>query len=279
MNNLRSILKTGLIMMVGAIAITLCASLSFAIDDNLPMIDPSKVPDNVLITYDTPNPVNATQMIINAPDKTIMDFSSFNIANNRSVQVVLPTYDNGTLASFLARDSSGNPSNINGNLSCNGLFMLVNTNGINVGPTANINVASLVLSTRDITNSNFVSANYIFEKQLDQETDRLLLNQGTITISQGGFGVLIAGAVENSGIIVCPLGTIALAGGNHVRLDISSNKLISIAIDEEVADYVYDYDGNKITDQIKNSGSLIANGGTVILGLSHYQVYSRRLSI
>ena len=257
-------LKTGLVISAVAL-IAMCASSSFAFDDNLPTIDPANVPDNVLITYDTPNPVNATQMTINAPDKTIMNFSSFNISNNYSVNVVLPTYDNGSLASFLARDVGGNASNINGILNCNGLFILTNTNGINVGSTGQINAASLILSTRDITNSNFLSANYVFEKQLSSQTDRLLLNRGTITISQGGFGVLIAGAIENQGLIVCPMGTVALAGGDLVRLDISANKLISIAIDEETASDIYDYNGNRITDQIKNSGSLIANGGTVIL--------------
>jgi len=129
-------MKTGLIMMVALAALgSFCASASFALDDNLPTIDPANVPDNVMITYDTPNSVNATQMIITAPDKTIMDFSSFNISNNYSVQIVLPTYDNGMLASFLARDSSGSASNINGILNCNGLFILTNTNGINIGET------------------------------------------------------------------------------------------------------------------------------------------------
>jgi len=248
-----------MIMAIGLIASAFFLSIAFA--DDLPTIEPNLIPQGVNITYEN----NNTNMTINAPDKTIMDFSSFNISNNYSVNVVLPTYDNGSLASFLARDSSGNPSNINGSLNCNGLFMLVNTSGINIGSTGSINAASLVLSTRDITNTNFLSANYIFEKQLDQQTDRLLLNQGTITISEGGFGVLIAGAVENQGLIVCPMGTVVLAGGNHVRLDVSNNGFLSILIDEEVADTVYDHNGNKVTDQIKNSGSIIANGGTVIL--------------
>ncbi len=177
-------------------------------------------------------------MIVNALDKTIMNFSSFNIAKDYTFQANLPNYENGNMASFLARDVGGLSSNIHGSLNCNGLFILTNVNGINIGSTAQINTGSLILSTRDITNTNFLSANYIFEKQLNNQTDRLLLNKGTITISKGGFGVLIAGAIDNQGIIVCPMGTIALAGGDCVRLDLSANGMISVAIDKEAADTV-----------------------------------------
>ena len=257
------ITKIGLLIMTGLMLSSLLwCGVSNAANENLPTINPNDIPNGVSITFDRSNPASAvnTTMIVNAPDKTIMNFSSFNVGTGYTVNVNLPNNS----SSFLARDIGGSSSNLNGSLNCNGVFMLVNTNGINVGPNANINVGSLVLSTRNITDTNFVNANYIFEKQLDQQTDRLLLNQGTITISRGGFGVLIAGAVENRGIIVCPMGTIALAGGDCVRLDISSNKLISIAIDKEVAGTVYDYNNKPITSQLNNSGYIEANGGTVI---------------
>lgn len=206
---------TGLVMIAGAIfasTLFLCP-LVLAANDDLPTINPSNVPNNVSITFDKSNPTDSvnTKMVINAPDKTVMDFSSFNISKSYTVYVVLPNLNNGQLASFLARDLSGNASYINGTLNCNGLFVLTNTSGINIGDTGRINSQALILSTRDITNTNFVNGNYIFEKSIASQTDRLLLNRGTITISQGGFGVLIAGAIENQGVIVCPMGTIALA--------------------------------------------------------------------
>jgi len=264
MKRVRWTVKTGMMMMGLAIFISiLSCNIARANDTDLPVIDPSKVPDNVLITYDKTNPADVvnTKMIIQAPDKTIMNFDSFNISKDYTVDVRLPD----ATSSFLARDLSGNYSYLNGTLNCNGLFILTNTNGINVGPDAHINTQALILSTRDITNTNFVDGKYIFEKQIDQQRDRLLLNRGEITISKGGFGVLIAGAVENQGVIICPMGTIALAGGDCVRLDISSNKLISLAIDREVADTIYDYNNNPITSQINNTGTLQANGGVIIL--------------
>ena len=231
-----------------------------ASNGNLPVIDMGSLQAGVTVVN-----IDNVQTITSTLEQTIINATSSNIAAGSTVKFVGPTYDNGAMASFLFRDIGNSPSNIDGNILSNSFLVWVNQNGINIGADAHIDAPSLVLSTRDITDSNFLSANYIFEKQLDQETDRLLLNKGTITISQGGFGVLIAGAVENQGVIVCPLGTIVLAGGSHVQLGISSNKFLSIVIDDEQANDVYDYAGNKVKDQLKNSGSLIANGGMVIL--------------
>ena len=267
MKNIFEVKNMCLKLLAGFAVITaslLCVSISSALDDqsvnpNLPVIDMSSLPNGVSV-----NTSGNVQTITTTLDKTIINAQSSNIGAGYTVNFVAPTYDNGNLPSILFRDIGTNPSNINGTVNSNAFLVWVNTNGINIGSTGQINAPSLVLSTRDITNTNFLSANYIFEKQLDKETDRLLLNRGTITISQGGFGVLIAGAIENQGIIVCPVGTIALAGGDAVRLDISSNKLISIAIDREVADTILDYENNPITKQLNNTGTIQANGGTVI---------------
>jgi len=47
----------------------------------------------------------------------------------------------------------------------------------------------------------------------------MILNEGDITISDGGFGVMIAGAIENKGTIMARIGKIALAGGDKVRIE------------------------------------------------------------
>ena len=142
---------------------------------------------------------------------------------------------------------------------------LVNTSGINIGPTANIDGTNIVISTRDITDSNFISGDYVFEKLSEDYQDMLLLNQGKITISEGGFGVLIAGAIKNEGVIVANAGKIVLAGCDAVKLDMDSSGLISIAIEAKTASTIMDYSGNPITEQIENQGTIDAPGGQVIL--------------
>ena len=202
-----------------------------------------------------------TTMVIEASDNAIVNYSSFDIMENETVVVKLPSVDSEILNRVLG-DSA---SQLMGGLSCNGVFILVNPSGIYVGPAANIDAAGLILSTRDILNSDFLSGNHLFQKITEDQAEKLLLNEGDIKIHDGGFGVLIAGAIENKGIITAPIGKIVLASGDAVKLDISGGGLISVAIDKKVASGIKDYEGNPITDQIKSTGTIDAEGGVVIL--------------
>ncbi|MFH2138803.1 MAG: GLUG motif-containing protein [Candidatus Omnitrophota bacterium] len=204
---------------------------------------------------------NSSTLQINATDKSIINYATFNIGPGESVIINLPYLND----EILNRVLSANPSLLLGNLTCNGRLILINEAGLYFGPNAVVDAGSLIASTRDITNSNFLSGNYVFEKNPDQLADMLLLNEGTINIREGGFGVLIAGGIENKGTIIAPMGTIALACGDAVTLDIASGGMISIAIDKEVASTILDRNGNPITDAIKNLGTLEANGGMVLL--------------
>ena len=238
---------------ITAIVITclLCTGYAYG----LPKID-EVVAGEVKIEVTDPSTMNIT-----ASDNTIINYSSFNILENESVFITLPSVE----SSILNRDIGGSPSDLLGNLSCNGLFILVNESGIYVGPNANIDAASLVLSTRDITNPDFLSGNYMFRKLSEEEVNALLLNEGSVNIRPGGFGAFISGAIENRGVIATSIGRIALAGGDAVKLDISGNGLISVIIEEPVARTILDFQGNPITDQIRNTGSIEAAGGAVIL--------------
>jgi len=202
-----------------------------------------------------------TTLNINASDRAIINYRSFDIRENESVIINLPDVNNAILNRVLGDKAS----DILGNLTCNGIFVLVNRNGIYFGPKANIDVGGLIASTRDITNSDFLDSKYVFGKMSGEQLDSLLLNAGTINIRRGGFGVLIAGAVENQGTIISYVGTVAMAAGDMVRLDISGNRLISLAIDQPTASTIVDRNGNPVTDQLKNTGTINADGGMVLL--------------
>ncbi|MFH0763614.1 MAG: DUF2341 domain-containing protein [Candidatus Omnitrophota bacterium] len=236
----------------------------------LPEIDHVESGD-VNVQYAGPN-----SMTITASDHSIINYSSFNIAQNETVMVMLPSSN----SDILNRVTGSGASQLLGSLDCNGIFILVNTSGINIGPNATITANGLVLSTRDIANSDFMNSEYVFRKLTGAEKDMLLVNQGTINIRRGGFGVLIAAGIENSGVISAPLGKIALAGGDAVKIGVSGGGLISVAIEEKTASSILDASGNPITDQIKSTGTISAPGGTVILNAqSINKVFTRAINL
>ncbi|MCM8760827.1 MAG: filamentous hemagglutinin N-terminal domain-containing protein [Candidatus Omnitrophica bacterium] len=205
--------------------------------------------------------VQENTLTVTASDKAIINYKSFDIAQNEKVIFNLPT----TTSAVLNRVHSPDPTNIQGLLQCNGIFILVNQSGIYVAPGANVNAASMILSTRDINNSDFLAGRYSFHKVSQNGFDMLLLNEGNLAVSKGGFLALVAGAIENKGVITARSGTIALAAGNAVKFEIAGNNMISVAVTEPVAEQILDFEGKPVKDQIKNTGSLNAEGGTIIL--------------
>jgi filamentous hemagglutinin family protein len=101
---------------------------------------------------------DAATLNINASDKAIINYKSFDIKENESVMINLPAVDNEILNRVLGDQASS----ILGKLTCNGIFIIVNKNGIYFGPGANVDVAGLIASTRDITNSDFLDSKHIF---------------------------------------------------------------------------------------------------------------------
>ena len=57
-----------------------------------------------------------------------------------------------------------------------------------------------------------------------------VINQGSISVSNGGFAILAAPYVQNTGFIKADLGTIALAGTNKFTLDLRGDGLINFVV-------------------------------------------------
>ena len=98
--------------------------------------------------------------------------------------------------------------------------------------------------------------------------DASIVNRGTITASSGGFAALVAPGVRNSGTITATLGTVALASGNSFTLDMYGDKLITLAVGDQIASKVIDVaTGRPLKSLVSNTknGVLSANGGRVEL--------------
>ena len=191
-------------------------------------------------------------------DKIAINWQSFSIGSNQSVMFMQPSASASALNNVIG--SLG--SSIQGTLNANGQVILTNPNGININPNANIDVASLIASTLNISTQDFINNLYRFSQDPDQELG-YILNEGTIRVSD--FVALIAPGVENKGVMVANLGTASVVAGEEVTVDFVGDGLINFSITKAVAGTVLDNEGNPISDQINNSGAIQANGGQVIL--------------
>ena len=139
---------------------------------------------------------------------TIINWQTFSINAGELTKFVQPSSSSAALNRVLG----GQTSFINGTLSANGQVYLLNGNGIVVGPGGVINTAGFTGSTRDISDSDFLSGNLHFVGSGDGGVKNL----GKIT-ALGGDVVLIGKTVDNQGAVNAS-GTAGLVAGDDVLL-------------------------------------------------------------
>ena len=189
-------------------------------------------PGNMTITQTTPN--------------VAINWQSFGVRAGESVQFVQP----GSSSVALNRVIGSDPSNILGSLTANGKVFLVNPNGILFGAGASVNVGGLVASTLAISDADIMANNYKFSGAGAGS----VLNQGTINAADGGYVALLGANVSNQGVIAAQLGTIALAAGEAVTLDMAGDKLLNVTVDQ-----------GALNALVENGGMIRADGGQVLL--------------
>ncbi len=134
-----------------------------------------------------------TVTVNQSSSKAIVDWHSFNIDPSESNIFHQPGAD----SVILNRVTGGEgPSQILGTLKANGQVFLVNPDGILFGKDATVDVGSLVATTHDLFDGDFLSGNYKFG--LSGNPKASVVNQGTITVDDGGFAALVAPGVRNA---------------------------------------------------------------------------------
>ena len=216
-----------------------------------------------------------------ASQRAVINWNTFNVGSNASVNFVQPNAQ----AVTLNRVNDSNPSQIFGRISANGQVFLTNANGIYFSRTSSVDVGAFTATTHSITDDNFMSGKYVFER--NGATGKII-NEGNITAALGGYVALLAPEVQNAGVVVARAGTVAMAAGETITLNIdglgglagitTTPSAIASLIENKLA--VQAPDGqiilssvalNKLqTGLIKNSGSLEANslvnkGGKIYL--------------
>ena len=181
-------------------------------------------------------------------DKAVIDWRSFNINADELTVFHQPSSSSMTLN----RVGDVNPSQILGLLTANGQVVLVNPNGVFFGPNSTVDVSGLVASTANITNGDFMAGNLNFSQAGNPNAS--IINEGTITAQDAGLVGFVAPSVVNNGVINARLGKVQLSSGDTFTLDMAGDKLISVAVSDEVKQQI-----------ASNTGTITADGGTIAL--------------
>ncbi|HCO2054695.1 TPA: filamentous hemagglutinin N-terminal domain-containing protein, partial [Escherichia coli] len=186
--------------------------------------------------------------IIQNSQNMVANWNSFDIGKGNTVQFYQPN----SSAVALNRVVGGGESKIMGNLKANGQVFLVNPNGVLFGKDASVSTSGFVASTRDIKNDDFMNRRYTFSG--GQKAGAEIVNQGALTTNAGGYIVLAADKVSNSGTIRTPEGKTVLAAGERVTLQLDNGGLTSVQVS-----------GDVVNALVENRGLISARNGQVYL--------------
>lgn len=200
------------------------------------------VAGSVSVNSPTAGQMNITQGTPNA----IVNWNTFSIGAQESVTIAQPSAS----AALLNRVVGNDPSSIAGRLQANGRVFLVNPAGVIFAPGSSVNVGSLVASTLNIADSDFLAGRYHFVGASAAQVS----NAGTLTAQQGGTVALLGGTVSNAGTVTAKLGTVALGAGSDITLDFAGDGLTTLTISAGAARAL-----------IGNTGTLAADGGLVVM--------------
>lgn len=173
---------------------------------------------------------------------TQINWHSFDIGKNKEVEFIQPSEH----AVAYNRVIGGNASQIQGKLKANGKVYLANPNGVIITKEAEINVAGLFATTKDLEQisekGNGNSNSYQFTRKTKE--GQVVKNQGKIKAKD--FVVLNGDEVINEGEIDATNGKVYLSSGYNFTFTLSDSG-ISVALED-----------NTVQGIVKNEGSIKA---------------------
>ena len=207
---------------------------------------------NVVAGQATINAVNQTNTVIQqTTNKAVINWEKFTIPKDNVVNFQQPDTSSITLNRVLGSQKS----EIHGSLKANGQVWLLNPNGTLIGENGSINAHGFMATTHQISNDQFMNGNYSLRKNNGLSGD--IQNLGVIDVADGGYAVLSADKVVNEGVIGARLGTVALAAGEAITIDLVGDQLLSFQVDSTISD--------ESQKSVTNSGTISAHGGHVLL--------------
>lgn len=226
---------------ISLIILTTCSGAAYASTQDLPQ-------NPQIITGDATFSTTGNKMTIDQKKPTTqIDWKSFDIGKNKEVEFKQP--DENSVA--YNRVTGGNASQIQGKLTANGKVYLANPNGVIITKEAEINVAGLLATTKDLEQIS-ENGNNKFTRKLTKEGQ--VLNQGKITAQD--FVVLNGDQVINEGEInveknATKNGEVYLSSGDNFTFTLSDSG-ISVALED-----------NTVQGIVKNEGMIKAGDITL----------------
>ncbi|XPV82597.1 MAG: MBG domain-containing protein [Halarcobacter sp.] len=194
----------------------------------------------------TINQSGSVTNINQSSQKASINWNKFSIDKNETVNFNQPNVNSITLNRVVGNERSV----INGALNANGQVWILNSNGVLFGKNASINTSGLLATTKNISDLDFQKGNYNFKG----DSTSSIINQGTIDINNSGYVVFASNEVQNSGVIKAVKGNVHLVGAKEYSINLNGNSLVNLTVDKGVLDAL-----------VKNSGTIIADGGEVYL--------------
>ncbi len=219
---------------ISLIILTTYTGATYASTQDLPQ------QDKVVVGEATFSTTGNTMTINQKTPTTQIDWKSFDIGKDKEVKFEQPNEN----AVAYNRVIGGNASQIQGKLTANGKVYLANPNGVIITKGAEINVAGLLATTKDLEkiSENGNSNSYQFTRKTKE--GQVVKNQGKIKAKD--FVVLNGDEVINEGEIDATNGKVYLSSGYNFTFTLSDSG-ISVALED-----------NTVQGIVKNEGSIKA---------------------
>ncbi|TDF84007.1 MBG domain-containing protein [Pseudomonas sp. H9] len=189
--------------------------------------------------------------------RTAIDWQRFNVGPDNRITFKQPDGRSVTLNRVIG----GDPSKIYGTITSNGQLILVNPNGVWLGPNAHVSTSALVASAGFVTDKQ--AKEFAANGKLDIQLKGLVRNEGRITVHDNGMVALLGAQVENHGVIQARKGTAQLATGPQATLDFHGDGLLSIAVGGEPGGR--DSVNADVKGGVHNSGQIDVGNGVVAM--------------
>ncbi len=197
-----------------------------------------------------------TLNIDQSTDKAIISWKSFSVGTGNTVNFNQPSSDSATLN----RVTGDLTSEIAGRINANGSVFLVNPNGILITADGVVDTGNFVASTLDIDNNDFLNGDYTFAKS---GTNGVVDNRGSISVDDGGFVVLLGGAVKNDGTVRAFVGKVGFAGGEKIVMSFGNSDFLRVEVPTDKWNTLTDSQGNKVSATLNLGGKVDSRGGFI----------------